>query len=251
MLANISDISIISTPRDIVFIEALLGNGHQFGLNLTYLVQDAPNGIAQAFNIAAKEIHGSKVCLILGDNLFYGQSLPTILLRATEQARGATIFAYRVKDPEKFGVVEFDEAGAPRALIEKPKIFKSSWAVPGIYFYDETVVDRVKDLKPSPRGELEITDLNISYLNDKLLRAEKMSRGIAWLDTGTPQSLIDASAFVKTIEDRQGLKIACLEEIALFKKFISRQQLSKLVETYPSCDYTDYLEKIVEGHFDN
>lgn len=248
MLAGIREIQIISTPRDTPLIAELLGNGSQLGMKLTYKVQPKPEGIAQAFLLSEDFLAGSPACLILGDNLFYGHDMTNQLSQAASLKSGATVFAYHVQDPERYGVVEFDDGTAKALSIEeKPKQPKSHWAVTGLYFYDESVVERTKKLKPSPRGELEITDLNRSYLNDGILTVEKLGRGVAWLDTGTHESLISSSQFVQTIEARQGLKIACIEEIAYFKGFIDRKQLEKVVESYPNSSYTQYLKALLAG----
>jgi len=248
MLAGIREIQVISTPRDTPLIAELLGDGTQLGMKLSYKVQPKPEGIAQAFLLSEEFLAGSPACLILGDNLFYGQDMTNQLTQAATLKKGATVFAYHVQDPERYGVVEFDD-GTSKALSieEKPKQPKSHWAVTGLYFYDGTVVDRTKKLKPSPRGELEITDLNKSYLDEGVLKVEKLGRGVAWLDTGTHESLISSSQFVQTIEARQGLKIACIEEIAYLKGFIDRKQLEKVVESYPNSSYTQYLKNLLNG----
>lgn len=250
MLAGIREILVISTPRDTPLIESLLGDGNKFGLKLSYKVQPNPEGIAQAFLLAEDFLQGSPVCLILGDNLFYGHDIPIQLMTAAKKTTGATVFAYQVQDPERYGVVEFDSNQKALSIEEKPKVPKSRWAVTGLYFYDKTVVERAKQLKPSARGELEITDINRSYLRDGTLEVEKLGRGVAWLDTGTHASLISSSLFVQTIEDRQGLKIACLEEVALKKDFISKDQLQQLVSGYPVSSYTKYLEDLLAGKLD-
>lgn len=248
MLAGVREIQIISTPRDTPLIAELLGDGSQLGMKLSYKVQPKPEGIAQAFLLSEEFLAGSPACLILGDNLFYGHDMTTQLSQASTLKTGATVFAYHVHDPERYGVVEFDD-GTSKALSieEKPRQPKSHWAVTGLYFYDGSVVQRTKALKPSSRGELEITDLNRSYLNDGILTVEKLGRGVAWLDTGTHESLISSSQFVQTIEARQGLKIACIEEIAYFKGFIDRKQLEKVVESYPNSSYTQYLKNLLAG----
>ena len=244
MLAGIREIAVISTPRDLPLIQNLLGTGEQFGIQLTYLEQAKPEGIAQAFLIAEDFLQNSPSCLILGDNLFYGNKLPELLLNAQKTTAGATIFAYHVQDPERYGVVAFDEQGHVTSLEEKPSAPKSNWAATGLYFYDHQAVTFAKNLKPSARGELEITDLNKRYLDAKALRVECMGRGMAWLDTGTHDSLISSSIFVQTIEQRQGLKIACLEEIALQKGFITAKQFLKLAEAGPRNNYGDYLRTL-------
>jgi glucose-1-phosphate thymidylyltransferase len=249
MLAGISEIEIISTPRDLPLIKELLGDGQHLGIKLTYRIQLKPNGIAEAFILSADFIGDSSVCLILGDNIFYGQDMTNQMIEASNMKNGAVIFAYRVQDPEKFGVVEFDLNGNAISLEEKPAVPKSNWAVTGLYFYDSSVVERVKALKPSARGELEITDLNKEYLRDNLLKVEKMGRGVAWLDTGSHESLISSSLFVQTIEKRQGLKVACLEEIAVHKNFISMEDLRNLIKNYPESTYTQYLRQLAAGKF--
>lgn len=249
MLAGIREIQVISTPRDTPLIEELLGDGSHLGMKLSYKVQPKPEGIAQAFLLSEDFLQGSPTCLILGDNLFYGHDMSGQLVNCAGLKQGATVFAYHVQDPERYGVVEFDDGTSTAISIEeKPKNPKSRWAVTGLYFYDGSVVERTKKLKPSPRGELEITDLNKSYLAEGQLKVEKLGRGVAWLDTGTHESLISSSQFVQTIEARQGLKIACIEEIAYFKKFIDRKQLEKVVESYPAnSSYTEYLKKLLAG----
>jgi glucose-1-phosphate thymidylyltransferase len=229
MLAGIKDILIISTPRDVPMIKALLGDGSDIGLNLSYVEQPSPDGIAQAFILGEEFIGDDSVCLILGDNIFYGGDLSTKTSNvANSLNNGATVFAYHVHDPERYGVVSFDENGVVQHIEEKPKQPKSSWAVTGLYFYDNDVVEIAKNLKPSARGELEITDVNEVYLQRGDLKVELMGRGVAWLDTGTFDSLLDAGQFVHTIEKRQGQKIACIEEIAYRKGFITREQLIAL-----------------------
>lgn len=245
MLAGIREILIISTPRDLPMIESLLGDGAQFGVQFSYQVQERPEGIAQAFLLGEKFIAGHRSSLILGDNLFYGHDVPTQLNQACERKSGATVFAYRVNDPERYGVVEFDANGRAIALEEKPLKPRSPWAVTGLYVYDERVVEFAKSLKPSKRGELEITDLNRMYLEKDDLHVEKFGRGVAWLDTGTHESLLSSSLFVQTIEQRQGLKIACLEEIAFLQGFIDRQQLQKIAENYPASGYGLYLKNLL------
>ncbi len=246
MLAGINEILIISTPRDLPMIKSLLGDGKQFGLNLTYKEQAKPEGIAQAFLIGEQFINNDPCALILGDNLFYGHDFTNRVEEAAKLSSGATVFAYHVMDPERYGVVEFDATGKAIYVEEKPKNPKSNWVVTGLYFYDGNVVEYAKKLKPSARGELEITDLNREYLNANKLKVITMGRGIAWLDTGTPDSLITSSQFVQTIEQRQVLKIACIEEIAFMKGFISKSQLEKLIESYPKCDYTNYIYRLLK-----
>ncbi|HHD82475.1 MAG TPA: glucose-1-phosphate thymidylyltransferase [Bacteroidetes bacterium] len=246
MLAGIRDILIISTTQDLPRFEQLFGDGSQLGLSFSYKVQNAPNGLAEAFIIGEEFIGNDNVCLVLGDNIFYGHNLPLILRRATERKEGATIFGYYVKDPERYGVVEFDKSGNVISIEEKPKHPKSNFAVVGLYFYDNEVVEIAKKIKPSWRGELEITDVNNEYLKNGKLHVELMGRGYAWLDTGTHQSLSDATQFIKTIEDRQGLKIACIEEIAYRMGYISTEQLIKLAEPLKKSGYGDYLLNILK-----
>lgn len=246
MLAGIRDILIISTPRDIPMIKELMGDGSKLGVKFSYEVQPEPKGISQAFLIGEKFINNEPCGLILGDNLFYGHDVPVQVEAAAKNTTGATIFAYHVNDPERYGVVQFDKNHNAIDLEEKPKVPKSNWAVTGLYFYDKDVVQYAKELKPSARGELEITDLNKKYLSLNKLTVETFGRGTAWLDTGTHESLISSSIYVQTIEQRQGLKIACLEEVAYFKKFITLDQLAKLTSEYPNSTYTDYLKRLVK-----
>lgn len=248
MLAGIRDILIISTPRDLPMIQDLMGDGAHLGVKFSYEAQPKPEGIAQAFLIGEKFINNEACALILGDNLFYGHDVPQMLEHAMSKPQGATVFAYHVQDPERYGVVEFDKSGQAMTIEEKPKEPKSNWAVTGLYFYDKQVTQIAKDLKPSKRGELEITDLNRKYLEQGQLQVTCMGRGVAWLDTGTHESLLSSSQFVQTIEERQGLKIACLEEIAWSKKFITTEQLTKLVEQYPNSSYGTYLRNLVKFH---
>jgi len=246
MMAGIRDILLISTPHDTPRFEALLGNGHQWGINLTYAVQPEPKGIAQAFLVGEHFIGEDKVALILGDNIFYGKmNLDEIVSDFTD---GARVFGYPVHDPERYGVVEFDKDGKVLSLEEKPSSPKSHYAVPGLYLYDEQVVSITKALKPSARGELEITDLNCEYLKRGKLKIARLSRGIAWLDTGTHQSLLEASHFIGTLEVRQGLKIACLEEIALRKGFISETEFSQTINNLPKSSYRQYLEMVLKDY---
>jgi glucose-1-phosphate thymidylyltransferase len=246
MLAGIRDILIISTPQDTPRFEQLLGNGGQWGINLSYAVQPSPDGLAQAFVIGERFVGGQPSCLILGDNIFYGHSLATDLLRAAEKTSGATVFAYPVQDPERYGVVEFDANGRAVSLEEKPKRPKSRYAVTGLYFYDQQVVEIAKSLKPSPRGELEITDVNKLYLQQKQLDVVVMGRGHAWLDTGTHESLLEAAMFIETIERRQGLKIACPEEIAYRKGYISADALAAIGHAMRKNGYGQYLLRLLE-----
>ncbi|MBB2379781.1 glucose-1-phosphate thymidylyltransferase RfbA, partial [Escherichia coli] len=240
MLAGIRDILIISTPQDTPRFEQLLGDGSQWGLNLQYKVQPSPNGLAQAFIIGEEFIDGDSCALILGDNIFYGHDLPKQLENAVAKDTGATVFAYHVTDPERYGVVEFDKSGTAISLEEKPLIPKSNYAVTGLYFYDRGVVEIAKSLKPSVRGEYEITDLNRIYLEQGRLSVTMMGRGYAWLDTGTHQSLIEASNFISTIEERQGLKVSCPEEIAYRKGFIDAEQVKLLAKPLKKNTYGKY-----------
>jgi glucose-1-phosphate thymidylyltransferase len=244
MLAGIRDILLISTPHDLAAFERLLGDGGQWGLRLSYAMQPEPKGLAQAFVIGADFVGGDRAALVLGDNIFYGQGFRKILATAAGRERGATVFGYHVTDPERYGVVAFDPAGKAVSIEEKPKRPKSSYAVPGLYFYDRSVVEIAANLVPSARGEFEITDVNRIYLERGELHVELFSRGFAWLDTGTKDSLLDASNFVAAIEKRQGLKIACLEEIAYQQGFISAAQVAALATAYAN-DYGSYLEGLV------
>lgn len=241
MQAGIKDILVISTIRDVPMIQALLGDGSQLGLNISYKSQEKPEGIAQAFLIGEEFIGNDSVCLILGDNIFYGSRLHTLLQEAATCKSGSYVFAYHVQDPERYGVVEFDNEGRAISIEEKPKQPRSKWAITGLYFYDNTVIERARKLKPSARGEYEITEINQSYLNDKQLNVVTLGRGFAWLDTGTSESLLEASHFVQTIEKRQGLKIACLEEIALQMNYINVDQFRALAMEVPQSDYSKYL----------
>jgi glucose-1-phosphate thymidylyltransferase len=246
MLAGIRDILIISTPHDLPRFKELLNNGAQLGLNLQYAEQPRPEGLAQAFIIGEKFIGGDSVCLILGDNIFYGGGFSELLNRASGRKIGATIFGYYVKDPERYGVVEFDQNKRVISIEEKPLKPKSNYAVTGLYFYDNDVIQIAKNLKPSDRGELEITDVNKFYLEQEKLNVEIMGRGFAWLDTGTFDSLADAALYIKTIEDRQGLKIGCIEEIAYHMNFINAKQLETLAEPLMKNSYGQYLLNILK-----
>ena len=248
MLAGIRDILIISTPQDTPRFQQLLGDGSQWGLTLQYAVQPSPDGLAQAFVIGRQFLAGAPSALVLGDNLFYGNNLPERLESAMARTEGATVFAYHVQDPERYGVVSFDAQGRATSIEEKPKIPKSNYAVTGLYFYDGHVSDLAASLKPSARGEFEITDLNRLYLDRGALTVEIMGRGYAWLDTGTHASMLEASQFIETVERRQGLKIACLEEIALRQGYITAAQLEQLAHRVAKSDYGQYLLGILRDH---
>jgi len=244
MLAGVRDILIISTPQDLPQFQRLLGGGEQFGIALSYAAQARPEGLAQAFIIGADFVQGGSSALILGDNIFYGKL--DFFREALALKRGACVFGYQVRDPQRYGVVEFDELGRAISLEEKPPNPRSQFAVPGLYVYDERVVEFCRALKPSARGEIEITDLNRRYLENGELQVKPLGRGIAWLDTGTPTSLLEASNYIATIEHRQGMKIACLEEIALRMGFINADVLSSLIDRLPKGDYREYLQRVAE-----
>lgn len=246
MLAGIRDILIISTPQDTPRFEQLLGDGSQWGLNLEYAVQPSPDGLAQAFLIGEKFLDGAPSALVLGDNIYHGHELHRLLQRAGERTEGSTVFAYHVQDPERYGVAEFDANGKVLSLEEKPTQPKSNYAVTGLYFYDERVVELAKQVKPSPRGELEITDLNTMYLAQGKLNVELMGRGYAWLDTGTHDSLLEAGQFIATLQQRQGLKVACPEEIAYRQKWIDAAQLEKLGKSLAKNGYGQYLLQVLK-----
>jgi glucose-1-phosphate thymidylyltransferase len=246
MMARIKEILVVTTPADQAQYKALLGDGRQWGLELSYAEQPRPEGLVQAFIIGAEFLAGNRCCLILGDNVFFGHGLPEALSRARTLERGATVFGYRVSDPERYGVVEFDERDVVVSIEEKPKSPKSTYAVTGLYFYDAQVVEHARAVRPSPRGELEITDLNNIYLARGELRVEKLGRGFAWLDTGTHDTLIQASEFVRTIEQRQGLKIGCVEEVAYREGYIDRQQLLSLSRGMDSNEYGRYLRRVAD-----
>jgi glucose-1-phosphate thymidylyltransferase len=248
MLAGIRDILLISTPQDLPLFQRLLGDGSQWGIALSYAEQPRPEGLAQAFVIGRRFVGAGRVALVLGDNIFYGHGLPENLRAASQQEAGATVFAYRVRDPERYGVVEFDEQGRAVTLVEKPPVPKSHYAVTGLYFYDNQVLDIAAALRPSARGELEITDVNGKYLERGALRVELFGRGIAWLDTGTYESLLQAAMFIEAIETRQGLKVCCPEEIAFRSGYIDAQQLERLAQGLAKTDYGAYLLEIVRGN---
>ncbi len=243
MLGGIRDILIVSNRETIPMYQTLFGDGAHLGISISYKLQEAPNGIAESFLLGESFIGGDGVSLILGDNIFYGQL--DFFYEALKRTEGATIFGYRVNDPERYGVVEFDKSGRAISIEEKPKQPKSSFAVPGLYVFDNRVVEISKNIKPSPRGELEITDVNNTYLREGKLRVEKIGRGVAWLDTGTPEALLQASNFFGVIEDRQGLKVACLEEIAYLMKFINKEQFEQAINGIPRSAYRSYLERIL------
>lgn len=248
MLAGIRDILIITTPEDQDGFQRALGTGEQFGINLSYAIQPSPDGLAQAFIIGEQFIGDDNVCLVLGDNIFYGQGFSPKLRQAAGKPEGATIFGYQVKDPERFGVVEFDESKKVRSIEEKPDRPKSHYAVTGLYFYDSQVVEIAKNVEPSLRGELEITDINRAYLERGELKVELLGRGFAWLDTGTHESLLQAAQFVETIEKRQGYKVACLEEIAFNQKWLDKDQLLKQAARHKKNEYGRYLMELINEH---
>jgi len=245
MLARIREVLIISTPRDIPMFQRLLGDGSSWGMTLKYKIQSSPNGLAEAFILGEEFIGLNKVCLILGDNIFYGQGFRPLLQKSSSLDEGAVIYSYRVSDPKRFGIVELDKNLKIKSIEEKPKNPISNLAVTGIYFYDNKVIEIAKNLKPSPRGELEITSINQEYLKKNLLKVETLGRGFAWLDTGTAESLLDAGQFVQTIEKRQGFKIACLEEIALNNKWINNEQILEIANSYGENSYKDYLLELL------
>ena len=246
MLAGIREILIITTPHDRSQFQQLLGDGSQYGLRLDYAVQPSPDGLAQAFIIGREFVEQDDVALVLGDNIFYGHGLPLDLRRAVERRGGATVFAYQVRDPERYGVVEFDESGRAISLEEKPPKPRSTWAVTGLYFYDNRVLDIARNLRPSPRGELEITDVNRAYLQLDALHVERLGRGIAWLDTGTHESLQQASSFIQALQERQGLMVACLEEIAYKMGYITASDVVRTAESMSKNEYGQYLLRMLE-----
>ncbi|RSL34766.1 glucose-1-phosphate thymidylyltransferase [Salibacterium salarium] len=246
MLSGIRDILIISTPQDTPRFQELLGDGSQFGISLSYAEQSSPDGLAQAFTIGESFVGNDNVALILGDNIFYGQGFTPLLQQAANRTQGATVFGYRVSEPERFGVVEFDEKQRVKSIEEKPKKPKSEFAVTGLYFYDNNVLDIAKNTRPSSRGELEITDINKAYLEAGTLNVELLGRGFAWLDTGTPESLFDASQFIETVEKRQGFKVACLEEIAYYMNYLNRDEVLKKISQMKNSEYKKYLLRTIE-----
>lgn len=246
MLAGIRDVLVITTPVDNANFKRLLGDGSQWGISISYAVQPQPQGLAQAFLIGEEWLAGEGCALVLGDNIFYGSDLAVMMQRAAQQEKGATVFAYYVRDPERYGVVAFDEQGEAVSLEEKPVVPKSNFAVTGLYFYDADIVDIAKSIRPSARGELEITDVNKVYLARRTLHVETMRRGYAWLDTGTHESLLQAASFVQTIQERQGLKIACLEEIAYRMGYITKDQVVRLAEPLEKNEYGQYLLRMVQ-----
>jgi glucose-1-phosphate thymidylyltransferase len=246
MLAGIQDILVISTPTDLPQFQRLLGDGRKWGLNFEYVVQPSPDGLAQAFILGAPFVGRDHSCLVLGDNIYFGHGLPESLQEASKRDHGATVFGYYVRDPERYGVVEFDQAGRAVSIEEKPKKPRSNYAVTGLYFYDNDVIDIAKNLKPSPRGELEITDVNIEYMKRERLKVELLGRGTAWLDTGTHESLVQATNFVEAVENRQGLKISCPEEIAWRMGYITTDQLAVQAHELKKSGYGQYLLQIIE-----
>lgn len=246
MLANIREILIISTPRDLPVFQELLGDGSQLGLKLEYKVQKHPNGLAEAFIIGEEFIGKDNVALILGDNIFYGSGFSGMVEEAAKLKEGAIVFGYPVKDPKAYGVVEFDKDGRAISLEEKPENPKSNYAIPGLYFYDNTVIKKAKTIKPSARGELEITTVNERYLQEGKLNVKNLGRGIAWLDTGTHEGILEASNFVQTVQKRQGFYIACIEEIAYTKGWINKEMLAKIINKLKNCDYKGYLESLLK-----
>ena len=246
LLAGIRNVLLISTPEDVHAYERLLGDGSRFGLKLVYAVQPRPEGLAQAFLIGRDFVGKDAVALALGDNVFYGHGLPELLERASRRPHGATVFAYWVRDPERYGVVEFAKDGSALGIEEKPAVPRSNWAVTGIYFYDNRVLEIAAGLTPSPRGELEITDVNLAYLRTGELHVERLGRGIAWLDTGTHEALLQASNFIQAIEERQGLKVACIEEIAFRQGYISASDVERRAEAMSNTPYGDYLRQLLE-----
>lgn len=247
MLAGIQEILVISTPRDLPVFKDLLGTGEQIGLKMSYAVQESPRGLADAFIIGEEFIGDDNVALVLGDNIFYGQSFTRVLQQAAKREKGATIFGYYVRDPREYGVVEFDENGRALSIEEKPEHPKSNYAVPGLYFYDNSVVEIAKNVKPSARGEIEITSVNNEYLRRGELHVETLGRGFAWLDTGNPDALLDAAEFVAAVQKRQGLYVSCIEEIAYKRGFITREQLVELAQPLLKTSYGQYLMEIAEG----
>ncbi|HEU4697214.1 MAG TPA: glucose-1-phosphate thymidylyltransferase RfbA [Sphingomicrobium sp.] len=248
MLAGIREVLVITTPHDAAAFQHLLGDGSQWGMSLSYAVQPEPKGLAQAFTIGADFVAGGPSCLVLGDNIFFGHGLSDVLERARQELSGATVFAYQVADPERYGVVEFDDQMHALSIEEKPAQPRSNWAVTGLYFYDEQVVDIATNIAPSARGELEITDVNRAYLHQKQLKVELMGRGYAWLDTGTPDTLLDAAEFVATLERRQGMKIACPEEIAWRSGFIDDAGLERAIARLGKGEYASYLRRVPQMH---
>lgn len=246
MLTGIREILVITTPADRCQFERLLGDGSQWGIRLSYAEQPRPGGLAEAFIVGADFIGSDRVAMVLGDNIFFGHGLPELLARAAAREEGATVFAYHVRDPERYGVVTFDEAGRPQRIEEKPSRPNSNWAITGLYFFDNRVVRYARRVEPSPRGELEITDLQMRYVSEGALHVERMGRGFAWLDTGTVESLIEAASFVQTLEARQGMKVACLEEIAFRQGFIDRDEVIALAKPLEKSGYGRYLTAIVE-----